>query len=197
MVKRQKEKQYQSAREYRRNSQLRSGSSNASSSSTWASTTRRLPFKCCALSLLPFKDPVCTKNGIIFENSMILPHILKYNRDPVNGDALSTSQLITLNMSKSNNNDDDTLTEEDKEVIWECPILNKVFNDHCKIVAIKISSNEANVYSYEAIQQLNIKLKNYQDLITGQRFNIKKDMIILQDPQNEGKCKISQNIAWV
>ena len=183
MVKRQKEKQYQSAREYRTNSKIRSG--NTSSTNT-SNTTRRLPFKCCALSLLPFKDPVCTKKGIIFENSIILPHILKYNTDPINGDAISTSQLIKLNMTKSkidDNNDDD----DDEAVIWECPILNKVFNDYSKIVAIKISKNEANVYSYEAVQELNIKLKNYEDLITGKRFNIKKDMITLQDPQNVGK----------
>jgi peptidyl-prolyl cis-trans isomerase-like protein 2 len=32
-----------------------------------SSEFRRLPFDCCALSLRPFEQPVCTKDGIIFD----------------------------------------------------------------------------------------------------------------------------------
>lgn len=77
-----------------------------------------------------------------------------------------------------------TTKKDEEECTWECPILNKAFSDHSKIVAIKISKNEANVYSYDAVHELNIKLKNYEDLITGKKFNMKKDMIILQDPND-------------
>lgn len=28
---------------------------------------QKLPFYCCALSLLPFKSPVCTKEGTVFD----------------------------------------------------------------------------------------------------------------------------------
>ena len=45
MPKRQKEKQYQSAREHRANQSIRSGSSALST------VTRPLPFDCCALTL--------------------------------------------------------------------------------------------------------------------------------------------------
>jgi len=27
----------------------------------------KLPFYCCSLSLMPFEDPVCTKDGTIFD----------------------------------------------------------------------------------------------------------------------------------
>ena len=27
----------------------------------------KLPYYCCSLSLLPFENPVCTENGIVFD----------------------------------------------------------------------------------------------------------------------------------
>jgi peptidyl-prolyl cis-trans isomerase-like protein 2 len=39
------------------------------------------------------------------------------------------------------------------------------------------------VYSYNAVQELNLKNKNYHDLISGEKFT-KHDIITLQDPQN-------------
>jgi peptidyl-prolyl cis-trans isomerase-like protein 2 len=45
-------------------------------------------------------------------------------------------------------------------------------------------SNEANVYSWQAYQELNVKGKNMEDLISGQKFT-KKDVLILNDPENE------------
>merc|ERR1711862_233813 len=114
-------------------------------------------------------------------------HILQHKTDPVTGEPLASSQLIKLNMAKSCNNNNDNLGEGEEEdnYEWECPILNKPFNDYSKVVAIKISPNEANVYSYDAIHELNLKLKNYEDLISGVKFNKNKDIILLQDPNND------------
>lgn len=168
MVKRQKEKQYQSSAEHRQNSQLRSGNRTGFS-------TRPVPFDCCALTLTPFSNPVmrlCGSNGIIFENSAIIPYILKHKADPVTGKAMKTSDLITLQMDKS---------EEGK---WQCPVLNKPFLNHTKIVAVlQKDKSAANVYSYEAVHELNIKAKSYLDLITGDKFQ-KTDIITLQDSAN-------------
>jgi len=45
----------------------------------------RLPFDYCALSLQKFRDPVCTKEGTVFDIINIIPFIKKYRRNPVTG----------------------------------------------------------------------------------------------------------------
>jgi hypothetical protein len=138
MVKRQKEKQYQSAREHRANSQLRAGSASSAANSR---VQRRLPFDCCALTLTPYQTPVCTPQGIIFENSALLPFLLKHKADPVTGQKMTTRDIISLQMDK------------DQEGRWQCPVLTKPFSNQTKIVAIRQpGTNEANVYSFEAYQ---------------------------------------------
>lgn len=138
MVKRQKEKQYQSASEHRLNSQIRSGSINNSSAGR-----RPLPFDCCALTLTPFTNPACTPDGVLFETSAIMPYLMKHGRDPVTGNTMTSQQLIHLEMDK-----------DEETGKWQCPVLCKPFSNHTKIVAIRQNppGNEANVYSYEAVQ---------------------------------------------
>jgi peptidyl-prolyl cis-trans isomerase-like protein 2 len=168
-----KEKQYQSASEHRANSQIRSGKAAAAGTH---GVQRRLPFSCCALTLTPFENPVCNKEGIVFENSAILPFLMKHKMDPVTGNQPATSRdLITLNMDK------------DEEGRWQCPILTKPFADHTKIVAViqRPEGNEANVYSYDAFHELNVKAKNYEDLISGKTFHKTKDVLILNDPNDD------------
>jgi peptidyl-prolyl cis-trans isomerase-like protein 2 len=169
MVKKQREKQYQSAREHKRNSQLRSGSGILG-----GVVQRKLPFKCCALTLTPFVNPVCNAQGIVFDNAALMEFLIKYRKDPVTGTSLTTRDIITLQM------------DQDEEGRWQCPILTKPFADHTKIVAIlDKSSNEAYAYSYEAYKELNVKPKNWLDLTTGKKFSPKTDVLILNDPQNE------------
>jgi peptidyl-prolyl cis-trans isomerase-like 2 len=171
MVKRQREKQYQSARENRAFSHIRSGTSAASSSGT---IQRRLPFSHCALSLTPYESPVCNREGIVFENSTLLPFVMTHKTDPVSGQPMTTLDVITLNM------------DQDQEGRWQCPVLTKPFADHTKIVAIlQPGGNDANVYSFEAYQELNVKAKNYEDLISGTKFNKKTDVLVLNDPDDE------------
>lgn len=167
MVKRQKEKQYQSATEHKANSHLRAGGKRG----TGNGQERRLPFHCCALTLTPYQHPVCTSNGIVFENTALLPFLLAHRKDPVTGEPRTTRDVITLNMDK------------DDEGQWQCPILTKPFSDHTKIVAIR-HGNEANVYSWQAYQELNLKTKNMEDLISGEKFT-KKDVLVLNDPDDE------------
>ena len=158
MVKRQKEKQYLSARESRSYQALRSGS--RPSATTTSGHTRPLPFHVCALSLNPYTAPVATPSGVIFDSSVIIPHLLKAGTDPVTGQPLSTRDLITLHMDKN---------EETSK--WQCPVLEKAFTDRTKVVAIRQTppGNEANVYSYEAVHELNFKAKNYEDLTSGKK----------------------------
>jgi len=158
MVKRQKEKQYLSARESRSYQTLRSGS--RPTATTTSGHTRPLPFHVCALSLNPYTAPVATPSGVIFDSSVIIPHLLKTGTDPVTGQPLSTRDFITLNMDKN---------EETGK--WQCPVLEKAFTDRTKVVAIRQTppGNEANVYSYEAVHELNFKAKNYEDLTSGKK----------------------------
>jgi peptidyl-prolyl cis-trans isomerase-like protein 2 len=168
MVKHQKEKQYQSAREHRVNSAIRSGRGVADN------LQQRLPFSHCALSLQPFTQAVCNpQTGILFESSVILPFVLQWKRDPCTGKALLSTDLVTLHM------------EQNETGQWECPILNKAFTDHVKVVAIRQKSKpqEAYVYSFQAYQTLNLKPRNFTDLMTGEAFHPKQDVIVLHDPE--------------
>ncbi|CAJ1967962.1 unnamed protein product [Cylindrotheca closterium] len=174
MVKRQKEKQYQSGREHRQNAQLRSGSGL-----TGGVVQRILPFQCCALTLVPYTQPVCNAQGILFDSVALMEFVMKHKKDPVTGEPLTTRDVVSLRMDK------------DDENRWQCPVLTKPFADHTKIVAIvdrtssKNNNVEAYVYSFEAYKELNVKAKNWFDLTTGKKFSPKRDVLILNDPQNE------------
>ena len=63
---------------------------------------------------------------------------------------------------------------------WHCPVTFKEFSNHTKIVAIKTTGH---VYAYEAVYELNIKMKNYTDLMTGDPFT-KQDILVLFDPSS-------------
>ena len=116
---------------------------------------RRLPFNFCCLSLQPFEHPYCTTSGHIFDLSNIVPFLSKFKINPITGEPLDTKSLIKLNFSKSS------------EGFYQCPVLLKTFNENSHIVAIKTTGN---VYSYEAIEQLNLKPKNFRDLLTDEPF---------------------------
>jgi peptidyl-prolyl cis-trans isomerase-like protein 2 len=95
----------------------------------------KLPFDCCALSLEPFQNPVCTLEGHIFDIMYcpyinfrnIVPFIKKYKRNPVNGKPLKVTDLIKLNFHKNENDE------------YHDPISFKVFTDYTKLIVIKTS----------------------------------------------------------
>lgn len=70
---------------------------------------------------------------------------------------------------------------------YHCPVLFKTFTKNSYFAIIGTTGN---VFSMEAIAQLNIKNKNWKDLITDQAFE-RKDIIVLQDPNNLNKFNIS------
>lgn len=136
---------------------------------------RRLPFNFCALSLQPFEHPVCTADGTIFDLTNILPWLKKHGTNPVDGSPLKSADLIKLNFAK---NDDGEYVD---------PVTYKVFTDNTHIVALK---NTGNVFAYDTIERLNIKAKNWKDLVTDEDFS-RKDIATLQDPQNIESRNIS------
>ncbi|GAB7354232.1 hypothetical protein MBLNU459_g4773t1 [Dothideomycetes sp. NU459] len=132
------------------------------------SSFRRLPFNFCALSLQPFEHPVCTADGTTFDLTNILPWLKKHGTNPVDGAPLKSADLIKLNFAK---NDDGEYVD---------PVTYKVFTDNTHIVALKRTGN---VFSWGTIERLNIKAKNWKDLVSDEDFD-RKDIIALQDPQN-------------
>ncbi|GME26351.1 Peptidyl-prolyl cis-trans isomerase cyclophilin-type [Neofusicoccum parvum] len=129
---------------------------------------RRLPFNFCALSLLPFEHPVCTAQGTIFDLTNIVPWLKKHGTNPVDGQPLKSADLIKLNFAK---NDDAEYVD---------PVTYKVFTDNTHLVALKTTGN---VFAWDTIERLNIKAKNWRDLVSDEEFS-RKDIITLQDPQN-------------
>lgn len=139
------------------------GGAKAKSTST---PFKRLPFYCCALTFVPFEDPVCTADGSVFEIMSIVPYIRKFGKHPVTGAPLKQEDLIPLTFHKNSDGE------------FQCPVLNKVFTEYTHIVAVKTTGN---VFCYEAVKELNIKTKNWKELLTDEPFS-REDLITIQNP---------------
>ncbi|XP_056388138.1 RING-type E3 ubiquitin-protein ligase PPIL2 [Hyla sarda] len=139
------------------------------------SNFRRLPFDHCSLSLQPYEYPVCTPDGIVFDLLSIVPWIKKFGTNPITGEKLEARSLIKLNIAKN------------QDGKYHCPVLFSVFTNNSHIVAI---SKTGNVFSNEAVEQLNIKPKSYKDLLTDEPFT-RQDIITLQDPSKLEKFNVS------
>ncbi|KAF2236208.1 hypothetical protein EV356DRAFT_482318 [Viridothelium virens] len=154
-----------------------SAGSNVRHANVDAAGFKRLPFNFCALSLQPFKQPVCTINGTIFDYENILSWLKDKGTNPVDGQSLKTSDLIKLNFAKN----------DDGEVVD--PVTYKVLTDNTHITAIR-HGDCANAFAHDTIERLNVKAKNWRDLVSDQEFS-RKDLITLQDPQNVASRNLS------
>lgn len=142
---------------------------------------KRLPFYCCALTFTPFETPVCTEDGSVFETMHIIPYVRKYGKNPVTGAPLKLGDLIPLTFHKNSEGE------------FHCPVLNKVFTEFTHIVAVKTTGN---VFCYEAIKELNIKTKNWKELLTDEPFT-KEDIITIQNPNELDAKKALDNFDHV
>jgi len=136
---------------------------------------KRLPFDHCALSLQPFENPYCDKDGNVFDLVHIIPYMKKYKANPCTGQPLDSKGLTKLNFQRNAAGE------------YHCPVMYKVFNQSTHIAAIKTTGS---VFCYEAVDELNIKAKNFKDLLTDEPF-VRSDIIILQDPRNMTKFNLS------
>ncbi|KAG8530535.1 uncharacterized protein KY384_005038 [Bacidia gigantensis] len=145
-----------------------SAGSNVASTGLTDTTFKRLPFNFCSISLQPFTTPVCTPHGTIFDIDNILPWLLQHGTDPSTGKKLQVDELIRLKFAKNEQGD------------YIDPVTYKVLTNNTHIAAIK---NSGNVFAYDTVERLNIKAKLWKDLVSDEDFT-RKDVIILQDPQN-------------
>ncbi|KAF2865452.1 peptidyl-prolyl cis-trans isomeras-like protein-like 2 [Massariosphaeria phaeospora] len=150
-------------------SNSRGANPSKTSSSGLSSTFKRLPFNYCAVSLQPFTDPVCTAAGTIFDLTHILTWLSKHpDTSPIDGTPLKRADLVALHFTKNDDNE------------YVDPVTYKVFTDNTHIVALRKSGN---VFAWDTVERLNIKAKNWRDLMSDDEFS-RKDIITLQDPQN-------------
>ncbi|KAG7280954.1 hypothetical protein CRUP_022965 [Coryphaenoides rupestris] len=105
----------------------------------------------------------------------IVPWIKKYGTNPISGEKLEVKSLIKLNFTKNSDGK------------YHCPVLYNIFTNNSHIVTNKVTGN---VFSNEAVEQLNIKTKSYKDLLSDEPFT-RKDIITLQDPTNLDKFNVS------
>ncbi|KAG2542702.1 hypothetical protein PVAP13_9NG656600 [Panicum virgatum] len=96
----------------------------------------------------------------------IIPYLKKFGKHPVSGAPLKQEDLIPLTFHKNSDGE------------FQCPVLNKVFTEFTHIVAVKTTGN---VFCYEAVQELNIKPKNWKELLTDEPFT-RNDLITIQNP---------------
>ena len=135
---------------------------------------RRLPFDHCSLSLQPFTHPYCNTKGVIYDLQSIVPFVQKFGIDPYDGEKIDMKCLVKLNFHKN------------KSGQFHCPVLFKAFSQNSHIVAIRTTGN---VFSYEAVEELNLKAKNMRDLLNDEPF-VKSDIIVLQDPKDIDKFNV-------
>jgi peptidyl-prolyl cis-trans isomerase-like protein 2 len=161
-----------------------SAGSNVSQKAPNGANFKRLPFNFCAASLQPFKHPVCTSEGTIFDVEVISQWLAKHGTNPINGKSLKDKDLIKLNFARNGDTDAHDGGGGEGAGLGEMvdPVTFKVFTDNTHIVAIRHGS-EANVFAWETVERLNIKVKMWKDLVDDREFS-RSDIITLQDPQN-------------
>jgi peptidyl-prolyl cis-trans isomerase-like 2 len=166
------------------NASGRAGGSNA--------TFKRLPFNYCAASLQPFKNPVCTADGTIFDVEVISAWLGKHGTNPVTGEPLAAKDLIKLNFARNADTAGDAskagVTDGKGDLID--PVTFKVLTENTHVVAVRHGSY-ANVFAWETVERMNIKAKMWRDLVDDVEFT-RKDIITLQDPRNAASRDLSQ-----
>ncbi|CAD6506218.1 BgTH12-07145, partial [Blumeria graminis f. sp. triticale] len=165
-----------------------SAGSNVSQKSGAGSNFKRLPFNFCAASLKPFKNPVCTLEGTIFDIEVISQWLDKQETNPVTGKTLRKKDLIKLNIARNGDTDANSSRHGcgDNKGEMIDPVTFKIFTDNTHVVAIR-HGNEANVFAWETVQKLNIEAKLWSDLVDDREFK-RSDIITLQDPRSlEGR----------
>ena len=124
---------------------------------------------------------------VMFQNFLFKKFLNKIEgRNPVTGEALDAKTMFKLNIHKN------------AKEAYHCPITFKVFNENSNIVCI---AKTGNVFSVEAVDELNLKSNFFKDLLNDEVFT-KKDIITIQDPSNLSKFNmntffyIKENIKW-
>ncbi|VBB33028.1 unnamed protein product [Acanthocheilonema viteae] len=127
---------------------------------------KRLPITHCSLSLLPFEDPVCSQDGIIFDLTQIIPYLKKYGVNPVTGKKMIAKELIHLKFDK------------DSDGNFRCPVTFRVFTPTSHIVAICQTGNDPN-----HLEKFNIEQFHHVKLDLKTKSEIEAEKKAMEDPK--------------
>ncbi len=120
----------------------------------------------------------------MFDILAIVPYVKQHGLNPCSGAKLAVSDLIRLTYHRNSAGN------------MHCPVTFKEFTRHSHIVAVAASGNvyassrivqpllriKCSIcyrYSWDAVEELNIKARNFTDLLTAQAFT-RADIITLQ-----------------
>ncbi|WAR03421.1 PPIL2-like protein [Mya arenaria] len=161
------------------------------------------------LSMQPFENPLCTKDGVIYDLMSIVPFLKKYGINPVTGDKLSAKELVRLNFHKNADDEDvsskdpknrlKTINAETRDVL---ATLEKEYKApaHYSTGAVSASftstamepttQHEAAIIDEDIIRYERLKKKGYVRLLTNRgplNLELHCDMIQGGDPEGTGK----------
>ena len=139
-----------------------------------------LPFTHCRLTCERWIDPVCSPDGDVFDVTAAVPAIrASGGRNPLTGEALALKDLVRLHYHRVGDPSASASASSSSSLPpFGCPVTGKEFTPSSHIVAIRTTGN---VFSFDAVERLNLKAKNLRDLLDDTPFT-KSDVIHLQDP---------------
>ena len=167
---------------------IRSGANASSAVAARRAALVSLPFTHCRLTCERWLDPVCTPDGDVFDVTAAVPAIRANGvRNPLTGEALALKDLVRLHYHRvgaagrsgdPGNGASSSSSSHAAAAPFGCPVTGKAFTPSSHIVAIRTTGN---VFSFEAVEKLNLKSKHFRDLVDDTPFT-KGDVIHLQDP---------------
>lgn len=152
----------------------------ASSSAASSSAARRaalvsLPFTHCRLTCEPWVDPVCSPDGDVFDVTAAVPALrANAGRNPLTGEALALRDLVRLRFHRLGGGGEGPAP-------FGCPVTGRAFTPSSHIVAVRPTGN---VFSFEAVERLCLRPRNFRDLLDDTEFRGRGDLIHLQDPSD-------------
>ena len=163
-----KDRLYLTATEYQQSDR---GYKSSHHITTTTTTTQAIPYNQCGLShkLLDIQHCVTTPDGYYtFDLINIIPYIKLHNKHPIFNTPLHINDLIKLHWTTNTYNQ---LCD---------PITMKPYTECSYIVAIRTTGN---VYTYDTINTMCIRLNEWNDLVNGTKFT-RDDIITLQNPND-------------
>ena len=134
-----------------------------------------VPFHMCAITHQPWTTPVCIAHeGLVYDRVPLEAFLATYHVSPATGEKVAQEDIVPLHFSKNERGH------------WQDPVSFRELTDFSHIVAIQPTGH---VYLYDTVQQLNLKTKMMQDLLTDTPFT-KKHIITLQDPHDPTRRKM-------
>ena len=128
-----------------------------------------LPYSVCALTSQPWTSPLLAPSGDIGELTTLLPFVKRHGVSPFDGKPCSLGDLIPLVFVASPGGGGHL-----------DPCSGKPFTRHSRLVAIRTSGN---VFDAEVVEALNLRPKNYVDLVSDSPFT-RADVVVVADPGN-------------